>query len=297
MAESGPMPLLFSYGTLQQADVQLATLGRRLDGHHDELVGFEPAQVRIEDPEVAAALGKTHHNNVTCMGDQSSRVAGTVFEVTDDELARIDGYERVFSYRRLTAPLASGRQCWVYAYAGSSQDRAEERGDRAGGGNTPNVTFRRALRDDMPSIVRLLADDPLGAERERFATPLPDTYYTAFEVIDRDPNNELIVGETDTGALIGVLQLTFIPGITYRGSWRALIEGVRIAAEVRSGGVGRQLMEWAIARARERRCHVVQLTSDKSRVDAIRFYRHLGFVPSHEGLKLLLPPAATASEE
>lgn len=272
------MPLLFSYGTLQQEDVQLATLGRRLDGHRDELVGFEPAKVRIDDPDVAASLGKAHHDNVLATRNKVSRVAGTVFEVTDDELARIDGYERVFSYVRLTAPLASGRECWVYAHDTS----------------TPQVSFRNAVRDDLPAIVRLLADDRLGARREQVATPLPDVYYAAFDAIARDPNNELIVVETNTHAVVGVLQMTFIPGITHRGSWRALIEGVRIAAEVRSGGVGRQLMEWAIARARERRCHVVQLTSDKSRVDAIRFYQRLGFVASHEGLKLLLPPAEPA---
>ena len=267
------MPLLFSYGTLQQEDVQLATLGRRLDGHHDEIVGFDPSQVRIEDTSVAARLGKTHHNNVLATGNRASRVAGTVFEVTDDELARIDGYERVFSYVRLTAPLASGRVCWVYAHRT----------------RTPEVTFRRAIRDDLPAIVRLLADDPLGASREQVTTPLPEAYYTAFDAIEGDPNNELIVLETNARAVVGVLQMTFIPGLTRRGSWRALIEGVRIAAEMRSGGVGRQLMEWAIGRARERRCHVVQLTSDKSRVDAIRFYQRLGFVASHEGLKLTLP--------
>ena len=267
------MPLLFSYGTLQQEDVQLATLGRRLEGHRDEIVGFEPSQVRIEDPAIAARLGKTHHNNVTATGNTSSRVAGTVFEVTDEEIARIDGYERVFSYVRLTAPLASGRACWLYAHATV----------------TPHVAFRRAVRDDLPSIVRLLADDPLGASREQVTTPLPDAYYAAFDAIDRDPNNELIVAESDSPAVVGVLQMTFVPSLTYRGGWRALIEGVRVAAEVRSGGVGRQLMEWAIGRARERGCHVVQLTSDKSRVDAIRFYQRLGFVASHEGLKLKLP--------
>ncbi len=284
------MPLLFSYGTLQQEDVQLATLGRRLDGHQDELVGFEPSLVRIEDPRIAARLGKTHHNNVTSAGSTSSRVAGTVFDVTDDELARIDGYERVFSYVRLRAPLASGRECWVYAHdhAGHSRPQATEVEGRAAA--TPHVTFRRAVREDLPAIVRLLADDPLGARREQFTTPLPEPYYAAFDAIDRDLNNELVVVETDTHAVVGVLQMTFIPGITYRGGWRALIEGVRVAAEVRSGGVGRQLLEWAIARARQRGCHVVQLTSDKSRADAIRFYQRLGFVASHEGLKLSLRP-------
>ena len=156
--------------------------------------------------------------------------------------------------------------------------------------DTPAVSFRRAVREDLPAIVRLLADDPLGAKRESNATPLPDGYYSAFDAIDRDPNNELVVVESDAHAVVGVLQLTFIPSITYLGGWRALIEGVRIAAELRSGGVGKRLFEWAIGRARERGCHVVQLTSDKSRADAIRFYERLGFVASHEGLKLHLAP-------
>ncbi len=154
---------------------------------------------------------------------------------------------------------------------------------------TPAVTFRRAVRDDLPAIVRLLADDPLGAKREQYATPLADAYYAAFDAIDRDPNHELVVAESDAPAVVGVLQLTFIPGITYRGGWRAQIEGVRVAAELRSSGIGERLFEWAIARARERGCHMVQLTSDKARPNAIRFYGRLGFVASHEGMKLRLP--------
>jgi GNAT superfamily N-acetyltransferase len=151
----------------------------------------------------------------------------------------------------------------------------------------PSVTFRRALLDDLPSIVRMLADDPLGAKREMYSNPLPASYHAAFDAIDRDPNNELVVAEAD-GRIVGVLQMTFIPCITYRGGWRALIEGVRISAETRSGGIGGQLFEWAIERARQRNCHVVQLTSDKTRPHAIRFYESLGFVASHEGMKLHL---------
>jgi GNAT superfamily N-acetyltransferase len=147
--------------------------------------------------------------------------------------------------------------------------------------------FRRATQNDLPAIVRLLADDPLGAQRERFEDPLPGAYGDAFAAIDRDPNNELVVLER-AGEVIGVLQLTFIPYLTYQGGWRALIEGVRIDARFRSGGLGRQLFEWAIARARERGCHLIQLTSDKARPDAIRFYESLGFVASHEGMKLKL---------
>ena len=149
------------------------------------------------------------------------------------------------------------------------------------------IVFRRALRDDVPAIVRLLASDALGAKREALASPLPDSYYDAFEAVDRDPNNELVVAELE-GRVIGVLQITFIPYLTYQGGWRALIEGVRVDSEVRSRGVGRELFEWAIDRARQKNCHMVQLTSDKARPDAIRFYENLGFVASHEGLKLHL---------
>jgi GNAT superfamily N-acetyltransferase len=149
------------------------------------------------------------------------------------------------------------------------------------------LVFRRALRDDVPAIVRMLAYDALGAKREALVSPLPESYYGAFEAIDRDANNELVVAELDR-RIIGVLQITFIPYMTYRGSWRALIEGVRVDSEVRSSGIGRKLFTWAIDRARQRNCHLVQLTSDKARPDAIRFYESLGFVASHEGLKLHL---------
>jgi len=150
-----------------------------------------------------------------------------------------------------------------------------------------SLSFRLATRNDVPDIVRMLADDPLGAKREAFASPLPASYYAAFDAVDQDPNNELVVAVL-SGRVVGVLQMTFIPYLTYRGGWRALIEGVRVDSSVRSGGIGKRLFEWAIARARERHCHLVQLTSDKSRPDAIRFYESLGFVASHEGLKLHL---------
>ena len=148
--------------------------------------------------------------------------------------------------------------------------------------------IRSAVRADLPDIVRLLADDPLGAKREEYASPLPARYYAAFDAVDGDRNNELVVVELD-GGIVGVLQLTYIPYITYRGSWRAQIEGVRIDSSLRSSGIGRRLFAWAIERAKSRGCHMVQLTSDKERPDAIRFYESLGFVASHEGLKLQLP--------
>jgi GNAT superfamily N-acetyltransferase len=153
----------------------------------------------------------------------------------------------------------------------------------------PPPSFRRARETDVADIVRMLADDPLGATRERYATPLPEAYARAFRAIDADPNNELVVAEQG-GHVVGVPQLTFIPSLTYPGGWRALVEGVRVDARLRSRELGRALFEWAIDRARERGCHLVQLTTDKSRADARRFYESLGFVASHEGMKLPLTP-------
>jgi len=150
-----------------------------------------------------------------------------------------------------------------------------------------SASFRPARAGDLPAIVRMLADDPLGARRERFETPLPQGYLRAFEAIDADPNNELVVACLGD-EVAGVLQLTFIPYLTYQGGWRALIEAVRIDSKHRSQGLGKAMLDWAIARARERGCHVVQLTTDKARADAKRFYESLGFVASHEGMKLHL---------
>jgi GNAT superfamily N-acetyltransferase len=153
--------------------------------------------------------------------------------------------------------------------------------------NSQRIGFRRAERDDLPVIVRLLADDALGSTRERLEDPLPPGYAAAFDAIDGDANNELVVACL-AGQVVGVLQLTFIPGVTYQGGWRALIEAVRVDASVRSRGIGRRMFEWAIARSRARGCVMVQLTTNKARPDAKRFYESLGFVASHEGMKLRL---------
>jgi len=152
-----------------------------------------------------------------------------------------------------------------------------------------SASFREARPGDVPAIVRLLADDPLGAKRERFEAPLPESYLRAFEAIDADPNNELVVACQEE-EVVGVLQLTFIPYLTYQGGWRALIEAVRIDSKHRSHGLGKAMFQWAIERSRERGCHLVQLTTDKSRPDAKRFYESLGFAASHEGMKLHLQP-------
>ena len=148
------------------------------------------------------------------------------------------------------------------------------------------MKFRKAQRPDVPYIVQLLANDKLGQLREDFRDPLPETYYQAFDRINTDPNQELTVIENDAGEVIGTLQLTFIPYLTYQGGTRAQIEAVRIREDQRGQGLGEKLFRWAIARAEEKGAHVLQLTSDKKRPDAIRFYEKLGFTASHEGMKL-----------
>lgn len=150
---------------------------------------------------------------------------------------------------------------------------------------TPTPRFRPAAAADLPVLVRMLAEDPLGATRESAEEPLDERYGAAFAAIEADPNNELLLAEVD-GAVAGMLQLTWLPSITYRGSWRAQIEGVRVSAAVRGQGVGAALVGEAIARARARGCRLVQLTTDSRRPDALRFYERLGFRATHAGMKL-----------
>ena len=153
------------------------------------------------------------------------------------------------------------------------------------------LSFRAAVREDVPYVVRVLADDPLGALRESDTAPLPESYYIAFEAIEADPRNELIIVECD-GTPAGFLQLTIIPYMTYTGRPRALIEGVRIDKAHQGKGIGRHLVLHAIEKARSHHCHLVQLTSDKKRDRAISFYESLGFTASHEGMKLHLKERA-----
>lgn len=149
--------------------------------------------------------------------------------------------------------------------------------------------FRPATEDDVAAIVALLADDGLGRGRENPSLPLDRRYLDAFAALDADPNQLLVVAERD-GAVTGCLQLTFIPGLSRLGMWRGQIEAVRVAASERGTGLGGAMVEWAIERCRERGCGLVQLTTDKTRADAHRFYERLGFVASHEGMKLSLAP-------
>lgn len=146
--------------------------------------------------------------------------------------------------------------------------------------------FRKATATDVPLIVQMLANDKLGQLREDYREPLPDVYYEAFRHIDQDANQELMVVENEEQIVIGTLQLTFIPYLTYQGGIRAQIEAVRIREDQRGKGIGAQLFEWAIDRARQKGAHVLQLTTDKQRPEAVKFYEKLGFKASHEGMKL-----------
>lgn len=149
------------------------------------------------------------------------------------------------------------------------------------------VRFRRARADDLGAIVALLVDDPLGKLREDPSGGLHPAYLAAFAAIDRDPNQLLVVADRG-GEVIGCLQLTFIPGLSRRGMWRGQIEAVRVAASARGTGIGKAMLEWTIDACRERGCGLVQLTTDKRRADAHRFYEHLGFQATHVGMKLTL---------
>ncbi|MET8165250.1 GNAT family N-acetyltransferase [Streptomyces sp. NPDC005329] len=148
-----------------------------------------------------------------------------------------------------------------------------------------DLEIRAAVTEDIPAIVGMLADDPLGAQRES-----PDDlgpYLTALERLTADPNQRLVVAVRE-GRVVGTLQLTIIPGLSRRGSTRSVIEGVRVRADERGSGLGTRFIEWAIEESRRENCQLVQLTSDSTRTDAHRFYERLGFVASHVGFKLQL---------
>ncbi|SCG34832.1 GNAT family N-acetyltransferase [Micromonospora inositola] len=148
-----------------------------------------------------------------------------------------------------------------------------------------DVIFRDAIRAELPAVIALLADDVLGKARD--FTEVDDAYEKAFAEIDADPRNHLVVADAG-GELLGCMQITYIPGLGRHGAERSLIESVRVRSDLRGRGLGREMMAWAIDQARQRGCALVQLTTDKTRADAHRFYRNLGFVASHEGMKLPL---------
>lgn len=141
------------------------------------------------------------------------------------------------------------------------------------------------MESDIAVLIGLLAADELGTSREDTSIPIDQRYIDAFSSIERDQNNSLTVAESN-GEVVGMLQLTFIPYLTHMGSWRCLIEGVRIRENYRGKGLGSKMIKWAISQAQARNCSIVQLTSNKERADALRFYESLGFEATHEGFKL-----------
>jgi GNAT superfamily N-acetyltransferase len=154
-------------------------------------------------------------------------------------------------------------------------------------GRMDTITFRRARASDLPTIIALLADDELGRTREDVSLPPNAAYAAAFAAIDADAN-QLLAVVAEGERVIGTLQLTFLPGLSRQGALRGQIEGVRIAADRRGGGLGHRVFEWAIEECRARGCVLVQLTTDASRSDAHRFYDQLGFTSSHLGYKKAL---------
>lgn len=150
-----------------------------------------------------------------------------------------------------------------------------------------DLKFRLAQEDDLIDIVRMLSDDTLGSTREKFEPILSDNYLKAFESITNDPNQELTIVEMN-GEKVGTYQLTFIQYLTHQGGLRAQIEAVRTNSNYRGQGIGTKVFEYIIDRARQKGCNMLQLTSDKQRPDAIKFYEAMGFVSTHEGMKLKL---------
>ena len=150
-----------------------------------------------------------------------------------------------------------------------------------------NLKARKMQKYDLGVVVNLLADDDLGQFRENAGEAVNADYIRAFEEISRDANQYAAIFEIN-GVVIGCLQITFIPGLSRRGCLRGQIEGVRVARNFRGEGYGAKMIAWAVSECRRRGCRMVQLTSDKKRENAIQFYKRLGFVSSHEGLKLNL---------
>lgn len=148
------------------------------------------------------------------------------------------------------------------------------------------MKIRQATKQDLPLIIQMIANDKLGQLREDYQAPLPQHYYDAFDLIDKDINQELVVMVDQEEEIIGTLQLTFVQYLTYKGGIRAQIEAVRVRDDQRGKGTGKVLFKWAIKRSKERGAHLLQLTTDKQRLEALNFYLKLGFKATHEGMKI-----------
>ena len=150
------------------------------------------------------------------------------------------------------------------------------------------MVYRKATKEDLPAIIEMIANDALGQLRERFEDPLPEEYYSAFERINTDKNQELIVIENSESEVVATFQLSFLQYLTYVGGIRCLVENVHVREDQTGKGIGKQMFQWIIERAKEKNVHLIQLTSNKLRPNAIRFYEGIGFKATHEGFKLHL---------
>lgn len=149
-----------------------------------------------------------------------------------------------------------------------------------------NLHLRKAAFQDLVIIIEMLADDMLGQTREDLTDPIQEYYITAFHAIDKDPNQDLVVLVDEQENVLGTLQITYLQYLNHKGSQRALIESVRIHSSQRGKGLGEKMFQLAIERAKEHGVAIIQLTSDKKRTEALKFYEKLGFTASHEGFKM-----------
>ena len=275
------MPLLFSYGTLQDERVQRSTFGRLLHGRRDELPGFEPSLVRIDDSQLAAAIGRTHHANVTFNGRRDSRVSGTVFEITDAELAAADRYEDRAAYKRISIVLASGHGAWVYVDARSAPEST-----RASSGA---LTVRLATISDIPSLVALMhdfyAESSFPLDREwaarAFADLMADPSRGAAWIIERD------------GSPIGHAVLSVRFAMEF-GGLSGYIDDIYVRPEHRRQGAASVGLDALVAECRRRGCRSVHVEVAPDNHAAIALYRRFGLAPGddeRQQLRMVLSPA------
>ena len=205
---------------------------------------------------------------------------------TDNNLSTVESLTPVYKLVIFTPPFAMFLENSI-GYGGKLFLNYAGRENKVENSILPmGLVFKIAERKHLNEIVRLLSDDVLGRSREAYGDPLPEGYLNAFEIISKDPSHELTIAENEQGDLVGTMQLSFIQYLTYRGGLRAHIEDVHIRQEDRGKGYGTLFFQYAINRAKKKGAHLLQLTTDKQRPEAIAFYTKMGFIASHEGMKM-----------
>jgi GNAT superfamily N-acetyltransferase/ADP-ribose pyrophosphatase YjhB (NUDIX family) len=273
-------------GILEPGEQPAAGLAREIEEETGVVAQIGPLTAVWTLPEVTYPNGDRSQYLDLCF---LARYVSGEARVNDDESTEV-GWFGVDSLPPDLMERSRVRLERALAYAGTTWFEAPSPSVRDGDGVAPalavgSVRLRRARRDDVGAIVALIADDQLGATREDPGDLA--AYLAAFDEIEADPQELLVVADDD-GTVVGTLQLSVVPGLARRGARRGQLEAVRVAASHRGQGLGRLLVSWAVEEARSRGCGLVQLTTDKSRSDALRFYERLGFVASHEGMKLQL---------